>query len=73
MGWHAGCCTTVTRGTVPEEIAMTLLDDRLISPNGLEIARFFDGSRSPIATGTDDDDAPAWDDDGLDMAYTVWN
>ena len=52
---------------------MTLLDDRLISPNGLEIARFFDGSRTTSTAGTDDDDTITWDDDGLDMAYTVWN
>lgn len=51
---------------------MTLLDDRLISPNGLEIARFFDAPRTSIATGVDDE-APGSDDDGLDMAYTVWN
>lgn len=50
---------------------MTLLDDRLISPNGLEIARFFDAS--PSASIADGDDAPSFEDDDLDMAYTVWN
>jgi hypothetical protein len=51
---------------------MTLLDDRLISPNGLEIARFFDGSRAATSVLPGDEDA-GFDDDGLDMAYTVWN
>jgi len=51
---------------------MTLLDDRLISPNGLEIARFFDGSRT-TAVAAEGGETEAWDDDGLDMAYTVWN
>ncbi|HET7843492.1 MAG TPA: hypothetical protein VFL14_05035 [Xanthomonadales bacterium] len=53
---------------------MTLLDDRLISPNGLEIARFFDGAHgATAATAVDDDEDVPFDDDGLDMAYTVWN
>lgn len=52
---------------------MTLLDDRLISPNGLEIARFFDASPSANLVDGDSDDAPAYEDEDLDMAYTVWN
>lgn len=52
---------------------MTLLDDRLISPNGLEIARFFDNAHGIAAATTADDDDVPFDDDGLDMAYTVWN
>jgi hypothetical protein len=43
---------------------MTLLNDRLISQNGLEIARFFDSARTPDVS---------YDDDGMDMAYGVWN
>ncbi len=52
---------------------MTLLDDRLISPNGLEIARFFDTTPGTSIADVDADEAAAYEDEDLDMAYTVWN
>lgn len=50
---------------------MSLLDDRLISPNGLEIARFFEG-----VDDIDDTSLDAQldiDDDGFELAYSIWN
>lgn len=50
---------------------MTLLDDRLISPNGLEIARFFD-SVEEIDDVVDTQSLDI-DDDGLELAFSIWN
>lgn len=51
---------------------MTLLDDRLISPNGLEIARFFD-SAEDIDDSAIDAQSLDIDDDGFELAFSIWN